>query len=453
MKSAPRHRIVNKTSRLLPVLIALVVPFEVAAKEPTAPPSVSCLGPEGERYLQGLLDRIHQLETQLDAEVEAHLTERAEAERKLQSVSNELAQQAATALDPPKQPTRVESFDPEQVKKELIALKAALDEATAARRRAEAEAAAAAQTAVTFANALKDVESRLDVAEKKISPESVARVETEETAGANIAATPRPPEPERRQEAAAPSPTNAPVSLSESERPAPAPTAEPRPEVQAAERRADVQVAEPRADVQVAAPVPTITPAAASEAELAAAQLAALSGKRVAPAGSEAPPAPTAPAPRPSSMAAPIPPASAAPVPETERAAAQLAALTGKPPVPSANPTPIPVAPKPIEITTPSVSAALGKSESPAARARCDEPLETARIAPGDRLAIHVDHLKEVSDTVEVGSDGRVHLPLVGTVPAAGRNQHEFVADLTQRLTVYLQAPRVDVALKRDCGR
>jgi len=439
---------VNKKSRLLPVLIALVVPFEVAAKEPTAPPSVSCLGPEGERYLQGLLDRIHQLETQLDAEVEAHLTERAEAERKLQSVSNELAQQAATALDPPKQPTRVESFDPEQAKKELAALKAALDEATAARRRAEAEAAAAAQTAVTFANALKDVESRLDVAEKKISSESVARVETEETAGANFAATPRPPEPERRQEAAAPYPTKAPVSLAESERPAPPPTAEPRPEVQAAERRADVQVAEPRADVQVAEPVPTMTPAAASEAELAAAQLAALSGKRVAPAGSEAPPAP-----RPSPMAAPIAAVSAAPVPETERAAAQLAALTGKAPVPSANPTPIPVAPKPIEITTPSVSAALGKSESPAARAHCDEPLETARIAPGDRLAIHVDHLKEVSDTVEVGSDGRVHLPLVGTVPAAGRNQREFVADLTQRLTVYLQAPRVDVALKRDCGR
>ena len=94
MKSAPRDRIVNKTSRLLPVLIALVVPFEVAAKEPTAPRSVSCLDPEGERYLQGLLDRIHQLETQLDAEVEAHLTERAEAERKLQSVSNGLAQQA-----------------------------------------------------------------------------------------------------------------------------------------------------------------------------------------------------------------------------------------------------------------------------------------------------------------------------------------------------------------------
>jgi protein involved in polysaccharide export with SLBB domain len=58
-----------------------------------------------------------------------------------------------------------------------------------------------------------------------------------------------------------------------------------------------------------------------------------------------------------------------------------------------------------------------------------------------------------VSNTVEVGSDGRIHLPLLGTVPAAGRNQREFVADLTQRLTVYLQVPRVDVALKRDCGR
>ena len=432
MKNAPRDGIVNKTSRLLPVLIALVVPFEVAAKETTAPPSVSCLDPEGERYLQGLLDRIHQLETQLDAEVEAHLTERAEAERKLQSVSNELTQQAAAALDPPKQPTRVEGFDPEQAKKELLALKAALDEATTARRRAEAEAAAAAQTAVTFANALKDVESRLDVAEKKIPSQRVARVEVEETAEASTAAPTRPPQPEQGQEAAAPSPTTAPASVSESERPAPPPKADPRP------------------DVQVAEPVPTMTPAAVSEGELAAAQLAALSGKRVASAGSEAPPAP--PAPSQSPIAAPIPAPSAAPAPESERAAAQLAALTGKSPAASANPPPITVPPKPIEITNPSASATLGKSEATPARSRCEEPLETARIAPGDRLAIHVDHLKEVSDTVEVGSDGRVHLPLVGTVPAAGRNQREFVADLTQRLTVYLQAPRVDVALKRDCG-
>ncbi len=91
----------SKTRRSLLVFIVLLVACEVAAGEPTAPPSVSCLDAEGERYLQSLRDRIHQLETQLDAETEARLTERAETQRMLQGVTDEVTQRAATALDPP----------------------------------------------------------------------------------------------------------------------------------------------------------------------------------------------------------------------------------------------------------------------------------------------------------------------------------------------------------------
>jgi hypothetical protein len=208
---------------------------------------------------------------------------------------------------------------------------------------------------------------------------------------------------------------------------------------------------EPGADIQAAAPLPAPTPAR-SESELAAAQLAALSGKRAVPAVDDALLAtPPVPQPNPSVQAVkPIATAAPAPVSESGRAAAQLAALSGKPAA-SASAAPPAVASR-AETASALATPALHPT-APPARTRCDEPLETARIEPGDRLAIHVDHVKEVSDTVEVGSDGRVHLPLVGTVPAAGRNQREFVADLTQRLTVYLQAPRVDVALERDCGR
>jgi len=439
MKSSPRDRIVIKTSRLLPVLIALVVPFEVAAKEPTAPPSVSCLGPEGERYLQSLLDRIHQLETQLDAEVEAHLTERAEAERRLrEDVTNELTQHAAAALAPAKQPTKVEGFDPEEAKKELAALKAALDEATAARRSAEAEAAAASQTAVTFANALKEAEGRLDAAEKKSSPSSVTQVESDKATEVKGAVAPQTLEPAVKTGAAEPSPTKPPAASSESEQPVPLPAAEPR-----------------EAYAQAAEPLPTPTPAAVSESELAAAQLAALSGRRAAPAVHDVPAA-TAPArePNPSIQAVtPIATTTPAALSESDRAASQLAALTGKIRAPAANSAPLPVVPKTADSTNAPATPPLASIPAPPAKTRCGEPLDTARIEPGDRLALHVDHFKEVSNTVEVGSDGRIHLPLLGTVPAAGRNQREFVADLTQRLTVYLQVPRVDVALKRDCGR
>jgi protein involved in polysaccharide export with SLBB domain len=193
------------------------------------------------------------------------------------------------------------------------------------------------------------------------------------------------------------------------------------------------------------------------ESERAAAQLAALMGKASLQTASDArpteppkAPAPEAPAAPPESAALPI--AAAAPATtaatttasENERAAAQLTALQGSvaPPAPSS------AAPGSVE------AAGLGPAAPRAALTRCDEPPDTVRIAPGDKVSIQVDHLKEVSRTVEVGSDGQIDLPLLGRVPAAGRNQRELVANLEQRLEVYLQAPRVDVALtRRACPR
>ncbi len=328
----------------------------------------------------------------------------------------------------------------------MAALQAALDEATAARRSAEAEAAAASETAVTFANALKEAERRLDVEEKKNAAASVDREEIKEVAERTVAAPAPTPEPDVQHAAAEPSPTTPPAEPSESERAAaqlaalsgnrtaahtvpaapaaPPPTPEPSPKAMGAELP------------------PIATPAAMSESDLAAAQLAALSGRRTATATQGSPPAAEVLATKPAAV-----------VPENERAAAQLAALTGKVAPPTANPAPRAPAPNDAEPANPPATVALAAVEAEKPPARCDEPAEASRIVPGDRLAIHVDHLKEVSDTVEVGSDGLVHLPLVGTVSAAGRNQREFVADLTERLTAYLQSPRVDVALKRDCGR
>ncbi len=273
------------TKKLLPVLIVLAIALEAAAKEPSAPPSVSCLGPEGESYLRGLLDRIHQLEGQLDAEMEAHLTERADAERRLQSLAAERSRQddavaqrmrtCAAELDAAKQQLKkVEGFDPEKAKKELVTLKAALEEAIAARRKAENEAAEARR------------EAREEVAK--------AARDSEEEAAAEAELPKRPPPSSR-----------APGSIEQ----------------------------------------------------------------------------------------------------DQERAR----------------------------------ELARQPAEAP----------ETARIAPGDRLAIRVEHMDEVCRTVEVASDGQIELPILGRVPAAGRNQGELVADLAKRLTAYLLTPEVDVALQR----
>jgi len=275
---------VTTTKKLLPVLIVLAIALEAAAKEPAAPPSVSCLDPEGESYLRGLLDRIHQLEGQLDAEMEAHLTERADAERRLQSLAAERSRQddavvermrtCAADLDAAKQQLKkVEVFDPEKAKKEIVTLKAALEEATAARRKAENEAAEA----------------------RRKAREEVAKAVRDSEEGAADAELPKPPPPS----------SGAPGSIEQ--------------------------------DYE-----------------------------------------------------------------HTRNLARQPA-------------------------------------EAP----------ETARIAPGDRLAIRVEHMDEVCRTVVVASDGQIELPVLGRVPAAGRNQGELVADLAKRLTAYLQTPEVDVALHR----
>ena len=290
------------TMRLLAILVVLAIPFEAVAMEPAAPPSVSCLGADGESYLRGLLDRIHQLERQLDAEIAA-------AKEQLK---------------------KVEGFDPEGAKKQLAALKAALDEATAARRNAEEEAAAAGKAAAKFAHALEEAESRLAAAEKRNASAIVARPLEAKAA-------------DTKDAVAAP-------------------------------------VLESSANAAPIERAPTPRPATPSERDLAEAQLAALTGKR------------------------PSTPANEAPSPAA--------------------------APKAADVATP-------------------EPPPSARFAPGDRLAICVEHLDEVSGTVEVGSDGEIELPLLGRVPASGRNQGELVAELTERLTAYLQQPRVDVTLER----
>jgi protein involved in polysaccharide export with SLBB domain len=140
----------------------------------------------------------------------------------------------------------------------------------------------------------------------------------------------------------------------------------------------------------------------------------------------------------------------------------QLAAQTGKAAPPEASQAPSPVAmPKAAgeaeQAKPPSSerSSRLDRAEYDRARdleRQGAATPEAPRIAVGDRLAIRVEHMDEVSGTVEVGSDGTIELPLLGRVPAAGRNQRELVADLARRLTVYLQTPHIDVTLQRGAA-
>lgn len=53
------------------------------------------------------------------------------------------------------------------------------------------------------------------------------------------------------------------------------------------------------------------------------------------------------------------------------------------------------------------------------------------RLAPGDRLLVKFSYNRDMNEEVVVRTDGRISLPLVGEVPAAGRTPEELTRALT----------------------
>lgn len=66
-------------------------------------------------------------------------------------------------------------------------------------------------------------------------------------------------------------------------------------------------------------------------------------------------------------------------------------------------------------------------------------------LAPGDQVEIHVRRTPEVSRTVMIRPDGRISLPLLDEVEAAGKTPRELDALLTERLSERLIDPEVTV--------
>ena len=70
------------------------------------------------------------------------------------------------------------------------------------------------------------------------------------------------------------------------------------------------------------------------------------------------------------------------------------------------------------------------------------------RIGPMDKLRIQVFQVETLSfDEIQVDVAGNLQMPLVGNVRVAGLSPAEFSRDLEQRLSRYLQQPRVSVAV------
>ena len=79
--------------------------------------------------------------------------------------------------------------------------------------------------------------------------------------------------------------------------------------------------------------------------------------------------------------------------------------------------------------------------------------VESYQIAVGDQLRIDVWKNPELSVTEPVRPDGKIAVPLVGDLAAAGKTPEELTADITRKLASYIKNPNVTVILTNLAGQ
>jgi len=94
-------------------------------------------------------------------------------------------------------------------------------------------------------------------------------------------------------------------------------------------------------------------------------------------------------------------------------------------------------------------TAATASPTEPATQAAGKVHDDTYVIGNDDVLSINVWKETEVSRTLPVRSDGRISLPLVGEVQAAGRTPLQLEQEISTRLKDYITNPEVTVMVQQ----
>ena len=101
-------------------------------------------------------------------------------------------------------------------------------------------------------------------------------------------------------------------------------------------------------------------------------------------------------------------------------------------------------------LSAPSRAAAADAQEGAVPGAAAEAGLEPAYyIAPGDILKIAVWKEPELTTDAFVRLDGRVTVPLLGDVMAAGRTPNDLAADIQAQLRRFVEVPRVTLAVSQ----
>lgn len=94
------------------------------------------------------------------------------------------------------------------------------------------------------------------------------------------------------------------------------------------------------------------------------------------------------------------------------------------------------------------VAAGFLQAQAPTA-----PPVETRILAHGDILFISVWREESITGRYTVGTDGKVTMPLVGDVQAAGLSPKLLAGQLTQEFSKFLSKPEVNVAVVHINGK
>lgn len=80
------------------------------------------------------------------------------------------------------------------------------------------------------------------------------------------------------------------------------------------------------------------------------------------------------------------------------------------------------------------------------------QPAERYIIGPGDSLNIFVRDNPNLTTTVPVRPDGRISIPLVQSMVAAGKTPDQLAGDLEKALSHYIRSPLVTVIVQSFVG-
>ncbi|MGH8283238.1 MAG: XrtA/PEP-CTERM system exopolysaccharide export protein [Gammaproteobacteria bacterium] len=96
--------------------------------------------------------------------------------------------------------------------------------------------------------------------------------------------------------------------------------------------------------------------------------------------------------------------------------------------------------------------AGCGSAGVPGVMPAASAPTEHYIIGPGDSLEIYVRDNPNLTTTVPVRPDGRISIPLVQSMVAAGKTPEELAHDLQVSLSRYIREPLVTVIVKSFVG-